>query len=219
MSAVVREKRIPKPPRKCIFCGGTPISREHVFARWMHPYLPVRSDLKMRGQLITIGEISPDGTLTYGQPTEGPLDSHGGPPAKKLKVACAPCNNGWMSELQNDAKPALLPFITGAWPALAIPEQRLIAAWVAMFTMVLEKSYEPIETITYVQRKAFKERGKARCPPKNWLIWWTRTVGANLPQGASAVSKPIYDSQHSIGLALSWFPPHATRFFRQPAVI
>jgi hypothetical protein len=32
-------KRIPNPPRRCIFCGGTSITKEHIFAAWMRDYL------------------------------------------------------------------------------------------------------------------------------------------------------------------------------------
>jgi hypothetical protein len=165
---MAKPKKQPNPPRKCIFCKGTPISREHVFAAWMEPYLPdPKGDHphNLRLTRIHAGKFEP-GKVSSGQFNRpGPMRS------KKLKVACEPCNNGWMSVLQKTAKPILLPFILGEWPHLASAEQQILAAWITMFVMVLEKSLEPVETITPEERRTFKEQEEKRGPPKNWFIW------------------------------------------------
>jgi hypothetical protein len=48
-----------------------------------------------------------------------------------FKSICRDCNNTWMSRLESEAKPLLLPLIEGmlAGGALSIDERRLLARW------------------------------------------------------------------------------------------
>jgi hypothetical protein len=60
-------KWVPLPPRPtvCMFCGGGPMSGEHLIAKWMHPYLPLpvtppeeRSESRHR---VSTTMVHPDG--------------------------------------------------------------------------------------------------------------------------------------------------------------
>jgi hypothetical protein len=93
-----KPKRIPNPPRRCIFCGGSPISRDHIWAQWMRPeveqaqvlektYAETRASPKQRRHVKTTGDAR----------------------SRKLKIVCIPCNSGWMSRLQELTKPILSP--------------------------------------------------------------------------------------------------------------
>lgn len=62
----------------------------------------------------------------------------GEPQSGRLRVVCASCNNGWMSDLQQEAKPHLLPLIKGETYLLHRNAQKTLAAWIAMFAMVAE---------------------------------------------------------------------------------
>src|ERR1022692_1901241 len=165
---VKKERKHPNPPRRCMFCGGGPISKEHVFAEWMHPYLPTPKGAR-RPHLVQVTKLPATGEVSLEPPTSGQFNRPGELKSKRLKIVCEPCNNGWMSVLQQSTKPVLLPFITGKWVTMNPAGQRILAAWISMFTMVVEKSDEPVETSTLAQRKAFKEQGEKRTPPKNWL--------------------------------------------------
>jgi len=48
----------------------------------------------------------------------GRLQRRGHREKKKLRVVCEKCNNGWMSEIENDSKPILTPFLNGDWQNL-----------------------------------------------------------------------------------------------------
>jgi hypothetical protein len=213
--AVKKGKKKVNPPRLCIFCGGTPISKEHVFAEWMHPYLPDTKDPRKKGRhVLSATRRSFDGKVSFVEPSSGQLDRPGDLKSKSLKIVCESCNNRWMSVLQKVAKPVLLPFILGKWVKMNPAEQRILAAWITMFTMVAEKTNEGIETITKAQRKTFKDQKEARTPPNNWLIWifshhdeenplsfWIRTVGAkeHVPQTTPGIN------EYEFGACISLF--------------
>lgn len=97
---------------------------------------------------------------------------------RKLRVACEQCNNGWMSHLQNQAKPILLPMMLGTKAVLSPDEQSIISAWMAMFTMVFEQMDPDSAAITKEEREKFKAEKRAQ---ENWLIWIAPYSGAILP--------------------------------------
>lgn len=165
-------KKRPNPPRRCIFCGGTPISKEHVWPAWMRPYLP-------KGQFYQVIRSSDLVNPNY-QWEPGPLNRKGDGRSQKLKVVCTLCNNTWMSRLQNLSRPTLLPLILNEKYEIAVQNQELIAAWTTMFTMVYESCYPKIEKIatTHEQRLAFKIEQK---PPQYWAFWCAAHDGGSAP--------------------------------------
>src|SRR3954469_13275208 len=84
----------------CIFCGGTPLSKEHFFAEWMHDYLPPKPSTHYVA-----------GSDLIGRP--GKMFRPGNVFERHLRVVCKACNSGWMSTLQNEAKPILIPLMQG----------------------------------------------------------------------------------------------------------
>jgi hypothetical protein len=86
-------------PKKCAFCTRPADSREHVFSEWMLDTIP-------RGERFVTNERN---TRT------GEYVRYGGRKVKvTAKVVCTPCNNGWMSDLENlVAKPAMGKLLMG----------------------------------------------------------------------------------------------------------
>jgi hypothetical protein len=76
--------------KECAFCASTAdMSLEHVIGDWISKCLPGDKILTRTDN----GKVSswPASTINW-----------------TAKVVCEPCNNGWMSDLENDvAKPAL----------------------------------------------------------------------------------------------------------------
>jgi hypothetical protein len=120
---------MPNPPRLCIFCGGTPISKEDIWPTWTRPYFPVTSLNHTIGQHI----LETDRRL-HGNTTK----VSGDPKSRRVKMVCKRCNNGWMSILQNQAKPFLLPLMNGEKTTVNERKQNIIAAWSAMTVICAE---------------------------------------------------------------------------------
>lgn len=99
---------------------------------------------------------------------------------QKLRVVCSPCNNGWMSVLQNNAKPMLLPVLDGSASASSLFEHRAtIARWCAMSSVVFETADELTATSTEEQRRWIKDELSAH---HSWRVWVsTLRMGAPEP--------------------------------------
>ena len=149
-----------KPANKCIFCGESKMSKEHIYAEWMSPYLQKRQ-INYEARTTTIRR---DGNLTSKKLIAG--DPHSG----KTRVVCKRCNNDWMSRLQSETKPILIPLMLGKRSVLSQNDQRKLAAWITMFTMVSEfkKSNVQKAAIPFSERFSFYKHPKAH---ENWKIW------------------------------------------------
>lgn len=141
----------------CIFCDGKPLTHEDFYPRWAR-----ESGLLKGEHPKTIRWNS-----THGAGAVQTLVVGGDPITRTLKVVCDKCNNGWMSELQNRAKPILTAMCLGHWPTLDKVGARTIGAWATMFTMVIE--FDHIENVaaTKVERRKFRA---TRNPPPFWSV-------------------------------------------------
>lgn len=154
----------------CIFCSSpdrppTKLTAEHIWPAWLnrtvkktgtHNYHWVRKS----GTSIQKGKI------------HRPGDSH----SQKLRVACKPCNNGWMSRLQQSAKTVLTPLICDSIWSLSENEQNIASSWITMFTMVVEFADIDTAVIPQLERLNFM---KTEFPPKHWKIF----IGRHDPAG------------------------------------
>lgn len=99
--------------RFCIFCGNTANSREHLLPRWLETLFPGDEPAVAFRQLG--GEKRSWETKRFSEQT---------------KCVCKDCNHGWMSRLEEAAKPLLAPAITRAHPcAFDLRAQWIAAQW------------------------------------------------------------------------------------------
>ena len=146
---------------QCIYCGSYEnMSREHIWADWLREYVP-REMERHSGITITVESDISKSTAKKDK-REG--DFH----ARKLRIACRPCNSGWMSQLQEKAKPHLIPMLTGSSASFYRAEQTILAAWITMFVMTAEHLDTDGGVITQKERTWLKNRQR---PPANWRIW------------------------------------------------
>lgn len=124
--------------KRCIFCGDLVGSQEHLWSDWLkHSTVVDHTSVNHDQVQITntfassdvgqIAIITPDWTRHSGSPTKH----------KKPEV-CAKCNNGWMSRLENQTKPALLAMVDGESRTLGALEQRTVARWADKTAIVHE---------------------------------------------------------------------------------
>lgn len=110
----------------CLACGTTssPASREHVFSRWL--LTEFGPDISM-----ALYKRLDDGAREQRR-AEIKLDSF------KLKKICKCCNNGWMSKLEESAKPLILGVIRGVreFGSLSEDERRILARWAGKTAIV-----------------------------------------------------------------------------------
>jgi hypothetical protein len=92
----------------------------------------------------------------------------GDPHSRKIKCVCQECNNVWMSQLQETAKPFLIPMLTGQKTALYGKGQTVVSAWITMLVMVAEHLDRDKIAISAAERQWLYIK---RRPPSHWRIW------------------------------------------------
>jgi hypothetical protein len=146
-------------PSFCIFCGGRPLTREHIWADWCRAYLPRTLPFYHSNRII----LNEDSTQTH-----SPKKISGDPKSKRLRIVCDTCNNGWMSGLQNGTKAILIPLLQGRQIALSEARQRQLAAWVAM-TVICAEYLQPASVSIPVTARRWLLTN--RTPPDNMRVW------------------------------------------------
>jgi hypothetical protein len=110
--------------KRCIFCGGgAPFSNEHVLPEWA-------------SELIGVGDVRVTSAKLNQRPTTW---EHVGSFGVTVNRVCLKCNNGWMSCVENAAKPSLCPMILSRSVVWCGPQQqRAIARWLLTRAIVHE---------------------------------------------------------------------------------
>jgi hypothetical protein len=187
MQARILSERVamPKAQRRCIFCRGTGLTKEHVWADWLKGYIP--KDMTDYSSLsATVHETHAE----FGH------QKHGGDlRSRTLRVVCKSCNNGWMSQLQQRAKPYLLPLILGDVTAFDARAQEILSAWVAMFVMVAEH-FDRYKVVSSQKERRFLWKNQKT--PSNWKIWIGDFQKKNWKGLLARFCVPISSKKHRI---------------------
>jgi hypothetical protein len=143
----------------CVFCGNSRLTREHVWPRWLARAAPAP-----RPRVLLIRRRT--NHLWEGQRTENQWSA----PAYTIRVraVCAACNNGWMSDLEQEVRPLLEPMLHGETRILDGERQGLLARWAFKTTVMLEFTHPQERAIQPADTSWLYEQ---REPPQNAMIW------------------------------------------------
>jgi hypothetical protein len=137
-------------PRACIFCGATPLSKEHIWPEWLLRLLPTPEGVETTAQR---GSAEPVQVWRSSRPEQ------------TAKFVCAPCNNGWMSQIENAMKPVASEIALGSPVSLNAAAQKIIAIWAVKSAMVYEALrpnadwfYTPAERSSFRLQRIFPDR-------------------------------------------------------------
>lgn len=117
---------------RCIFCEQTdsPQHKEDVLPRWL------------ARELAAIGNTETAFTALTGYlgESEWPTREYGatGKLGWETKGPCKRCNNGWMSALENEAQPLLVPLIRGESCSLSSDQLTVVARWTTKTAIMWE---------------------------------------------------------------------------------
>lgn len=161
-------------PGICVFCGMTGVTKQHMWPDWLKTILPRSGE--SHTQFITRFDLRTAGVAIVRPELHFPRGPVG---ARKIRRVCATCNSGWISRLENDAKPYLSALILNQSIEIDGPAQAAIAAWAALFSIVAE--YTDILTmgISHADRYDLMKTG---LPPTTWRIGIARYHGSEWRQ-------------------------------------
>jgi len=161
-----KDKSRDKSQGRCVFCGGTGLSKEHIWSDWMGSLFPRNSE---HGE--SWSSMNRDGGSTEIGWTVPPISSarQGSVFQRKVRVVCKRCNNGWMSRVVDRAKPHAKRMILGETFQLNREEQTDLAAWIGITTVIQEfanrlgaRRIPPEDRTVLINTEA---------PPLSWSIW------------------------------------------------
>ena len=89
--------------RACVFCGGRPVTVEHVWPQWVAEL--VREHTGVETYHLRVDDK---------RWTQGRLGF-------EVKRVCGPCNSGWMSRMETKVRSVLHPMIVGQRYAILSP--------------------------------------------------------------------------------------------------
>jgi hypothetical protein len=146
--------------RQCVFCGGPANSREHAWPDWV----------------IALFRNQEEATIIAERDGEEPREWHGINVSVKVKRFCGGCNTGWMSDLENEARPLLLPLIRGERATLDNAQRIVVATWCLKTAMVfdLTRSDKNIAFLPSERAYLYEARGKRGLGspfPPHTFIW------------------------------------------------
>lgn len=156
-------------PRTCVFCGGTPVTREHVWPRW------ARTLWAREGPLPHFQQVAQDDRDDVERAWRREACS------TTVSAVCQRCNNGWMSALEQQAKAMLEPMLHGRGRVLHAGGQRTLAAWALKTAMMIEHTHgaarHVIGPADYGRLMAQGE------PSEHVLIWMAAYAGEHIAMG------------------------------------
>lgn len=137
----------------CMFCGGTGLTQEHVWPRWLDGAV---------GRKVTFG-------YRHGTAGSEPkaLEWTARGFTHTVGDVCRRCNSGWLSQLESAAKLFLTPMIRGEPQTLGWEQQRIVATWAMKTAAVIDRTHRH-RTIPPEHGRVLRER---REPPPGIYVW------------------------------------------------
>jgi hypothetical protein len=117
--------------RSCVFCGGAPVTKEHVWPDWMRRRENIREARAHRQMFEHHGQVKEDRGWE-GQPFQ-----------MTVRAVCRECNNGWMYDLEGKAEALLSPMLDGRGRELHRGGQRQLAAWALKTALMFDQASAP----------------------------------------------------------------------------
>jgi hypothetical protein len=120
-----------------VFCGNADgkLTKEHILPRWLGK-ISNRPLFSRTEHVVSKVEDHLGGQLT--EYNEGKINRPGDPLQQTLRIVCGKCNSGWMSRLQEEARPVITRLITNFDANLNERERISISLWMMMTTAVIE---------------------------------------------------------------------------------
>jgi len=111
-------------------------------------------------------------------------------PEVTLKCVCQKCNNGWMSDLEDQNKAQILAMMLDREITLEPLQQKVFARWAVLKAMIIGSS-DRQRTLFYgeFERKSFRPPSFAM--PLRTSVWVGRYAGSGFHAGVTYVFAPV----------------------------
>jgi len=158
--------------RRCVFCELRPAdSGEHLTPDWLRQALP-----RERKTLLSRGS---HGREVVQEVTPFDVREH---------CVCTPCNNHWMSTIDNRVKPHLLPLVLGEGRELDPDAQLTLATWAFKTCLVYQQTSKdltnPYDVMPREHYRFLYQQRKHPRPPGRMQTWLLGYLGKRYRLGS-----------------------------------
>ena len=179
-----------KPAGACVFCGGAPLTKGHIWPDWIDKSLgsTAAGHLQENGVFYTLDTELPKTPFSL-------TDRQGSAGQRKPRNTCLACNGGWMSKIEDAAKRATESLMLGSSVLLSPLDTMNIATLLCIIAVRMEFIGEE-------RAVSQKERDYLRLnkfPSQSWRVWLANFNGPD--------PKELYSRKY--GLAFSPLPGDA----------
>jgi hypothetical protein len=147
-----------------VWCGGTPVTAEHVWPQWIAKYVP---EAKMKAEHYVIIEAEGQEQAVYFWGERVAFTT-------KAKCVCKPCNEGWMAEMEHTAEHELHAMIEGRSQTLHAWRQTLATTWAFKTAMMVEQAHA---TDRAIPSELYQPFHQYQTPPPFSQVWLGRYEG------------------------------------------
>ena len=140
-------------PPACIFCG-TPgeVTLEHFLPVWTQEYLPLNEGCFVDFGNTSTLDVSTEENLIDNRSAERRFDfAH-----LQVPAPCKDCNTVWMSKIEDEAKPILVPIFQDQARVLSVADQAVLAKWLTLRMIVGEFLWPDRAAVSPARRAWFR---------------------------------------------------------------
>jgi hypothetical protein len=155
---------MPPPPKGCIFCGKSPTTSEDLVPLWASKIL-----MRTKPPPSQPGKIVKGRHRRWSEGAQKDVNQEWDrkdTPRFTVKCVCGECNNGWMSEIENAAKPIMTAMMEDQRIILDTGDQEKVAKWLGLKAIIAQYGL-PQGQISPEWTHAFAIE---KCPPTSWQI-------------------------------------------------
>jgi hypothetical protein len=137
---------------RCLFCNAEETTKEHIFPKWLRPYL--NETVFSGSTLLSNTGNEPLEKMISSATTDGKKESSHGYTAK---LVCAKCNNTWMSQLEANIKSILLKhdkLVSSLHSNISKSDATTLAQWLVVKSLLLSNKH--LSNIHSIKKNVFE---------------------------------------------------------------
>lgn len=163
----------PQFTRKCIYCGNSKVTKEHIISKWINKAFPSKKEFHYLDPWKKDRENANRYIFKPTKTKQGHLGT------LKIEYVCSQCNNGWMSEIVNNSKQLIINLIKDKNQEFSIEQLAFLSSWIVLSALNFQywqtRHFEKNRELVFLNDDRTFMLNNNR-PSDYWQIWTGRSA-------------------------------------------
>ncbi len=208
----------------CVFCGGSPLTREHVWPQWLRKFSGPAAFIERRGasqEPFKRNVLRQDINGEYVEVDEARGNRTPNLHEVQVKCVCASCNNGWMAKMETAVAKHLQPMAELKSQTLSNQTKTLLAAWAYKCFLMYDQHLPPRDRVFTAKDLSTFAKTKTPSWTSRIYIGWSDSPTATIAMWhePQLLCQPDLDPQEALAqprnLATSYLAVQGIYFIQQ----